>query len=256
MNGGRSVFHPAAIILASLLAVGVLRAQQETYPTGPAAGRDLAAALRSMRPVQDTNWQGVLKISGSGHKTVTVPVTCRTVTGDSTWSVTYTTAATNSLAAEKLEIIFSTNAAPQYLYARAAAPGDSPGELKPLTGAAADIPLGGSDFWLSDLGFEFYHWPDQNRLKGEMRRGKPCYVLECGNPHPGPGGYSRVKVWIEKESGAPLQAETYGTDGNLFKEFELGSIQKVNGRYELKDMEIINDRTGSRTRLVFDLGAK
>jgi outer membrane lipoprotein-sorting protein len=256
MNGWRSSFHPAAIILAALLAGGFLRAQEETYPTGPAAGQDLAAALRSMRPLEDTNWQGVLKISGGGHKTITVPVTCRTVTGESTWSVTYTVAATNSTVAEKLEIIFSTNAPPQYLYACATAPGAAPGELKPLTGAEADVPLGGSDFWLSDLGFEFYHWPDQNRLKGEMRRGKPCYVLESGNPHPGPGGYSRVKVWIEKESGAPLQAETYGTDGNVFKEFELGSVKKVNGRYELKDLEIINDRTGSRTRLVFDLGAK
>jgi hypothetical protein len=256
MNGWWSSFDTAAIFLAALLVAGTLRAQDETYPTGPAAGQELASTLCAMRPVADTNWEGVLKISGGGHKTITVPVACRTVTGDATWSVTYTVRATNSSPAEKLEIIFSTNAPPQYLYARAASPGDAPGELKPLTGEAADIPLGGSDFWLSDLGFQFYHWPDQNRLKGEMRRGKPCYVLECTNPHPAPGGYARVKVWIEKESGAPLLADTYGADGNLFKEFELGSIQKVNGRYELKDLEIINDRTGSRTRLVFDLDVK
>jgi hypothetical protein len=255
MSGSHSSLRPAVMSLAVLLAGISLRAQQ-TYPTGPAAGQDLAAALCSMRPVEDADWRGVMKISGRGHQTLAIPVTCRTTTGESAWTVTYTTGATNSVVAEKLVINFSTNAPPQYLYSRAASPGAPLGEARHLSGAEADIPLGGSDFWLSDLGFEFYHWPDQNRLKGEMRRGKPCFVLQSVNPHPAVGGYGRVKVWIEKESGAPLQAETYGADGKVLKEFELGSVKKVNDRYQLKDMEIINYQTGSRTRLVFDLDAK
>ena len=255
MNGVRSSFHATAIFLAVLL-TGVPIHAQETYPTGPAAGQELASALCSMRPVEDADWRGVMKISGRGHQTVAVPVTCQTTTGESTWTVTYTTGATNGAVAEKLVINFSTNAPPQYVYSRPASPGGPLGEARHLTGAEADIPLGGSDFWLSDLGFEFYHWPDQNRLKGEMRRGKPCFVLESVNVHPPVGGYGRVKVWIEKESGAPLQAETYGADGKVLKEFELGSVKKVNDRYQLKDMEILNRQTGSRTRLIFDLDGK
>jgi hypothetical protein len=255
MSGGHSSFRPAAMFLAVLLAGVSLRAQ-ETYPTGPAAGQDLAAVMCSMRPAEDADWRGVMKISGRGHQTMSVPVTCRTTTGESAWTVTYTTDATNGSVAEKLVINFSTNAPPQYLYSRASSPGAPPGEATHLSGAEADIPLGGSDFWLSDLGFEFYHWPDQNRLKGEMRRGKPCFVLQSVNPHPAVDGYGRVKVWIEKESGAPLQAETYGVDGKVLKEFELGSVKKVNDRYQLKDMEIINYQTGSRTRLIFDLDGK
>ena len=255
MSGGNSVFRRAAIFMVVFLAVDGLRAQEATYPTGPAAGHDLAAALCSMRPVENADWRGVMKISGRDHQTIAVPVTCETRLGDSKWSVTYTTGATNGLGAEKLKIIYSTNAPPQYFYT-AASTNAPAGEPKQLTGAEADIPLGGSDFWLSDLGFEFYHWPDQNRLKGEMRRSKPCYVLESVNPHPTPGGYTRVKVWIEKESGAPLQAETYGADGRLMKEFELGSVKKVGDRYELKDMEILNRQTGSRTHLIFDLDGK
>jgi Outer membrane lipoprotein-sorting protein len=209
-----------------------------------------------MRPVEDADWRGVMKISGRGHQTVAVPVTCKTATGESAWTVTYTTSSTNGMVSEKLVINFSTNAPPQYLYTRAVSPGGPLGETRRLSGAEADIPLGGSDFWLSDLGFEFYHWPDQNRLKGEMRRGKPCFVLESVNKHPAVGSYGRVKVWIEKESGAPLQAETYGIDGKVLKDFELGSVKKVNDRYQLKDMEILNRQTGSRTRLVFDLDGR
>lgn len=245
-----------AFVLAAFLPVWLSRAQ-EAYPTGPDAGRDLAATLTSMRPVEDTDWRGVMKISGRNHKTISVPVTCQTVaSGGPTWTVTYTAGATNGQGAEKLEIIFSTNAPPQYLYARAASATEAPGDMKALTGAAADVPFGGSDFWLSDLGFEFYHWPDQNRLKGEMERGKPCFVLESTDPHPAPVGYGRVKVWVEKESGAPMEADAYGADGRWLKKFELGSVEKVNGRWELKDLEIHNEQTGSRTRLVFDLNAK
>ncbi len=254
MSGGHPLSRAAAMLLAVLLAAVSLRAQE--YPTGPAAGHELANAMCSMRPAENADWRGVMKISGRSHQTTAVPVTCQTTTGDSAWTVTYTTGTTNGAVAEKLVINFSTNAAPQYIYSSAASPGGPLGEARHLSGAEADIPLGGSDFWLSDLGFEFYHWPDQNRLKGELRRGKSCFVLESVNRNPPVGGYGRVKVWIEKESGVPLQAETYGANGKVLKEFELGSVKKVNDRYQLKDMEIINYQTGSRTRLIFDLEGK
>jgi Outer membrane lipoprotein-sorting protein len=241
----RALLGPTAMLLALLLAS--FSSAQETYPTGPAAGQQLAAALCSMRPIEDATWRGVMRISGRGHQTILVPVTCQTRLGDSDWTVTYTANATNGPGAEQLVINFSTSATPRYQYSPAS------GQPETLAGAQADIPLAGSDFWLSDLGFEFYHWPQQNRLKGEMRRGRPCFVLECVNPSPATNSYGRVKVWIEKESGAPLQAETYGADGRPLKDFELGSVKKVGDRYELKDMEIINRQTGSRTRLVFDL---
>jgi hypothetical protein len=156
-----------------------------------------------------------------------------------------------------LTIIHSGTGGPnKYLYAHAAAPSAAPGEPKEIETTAADVPFGGSDFWLSDLGFEFYHWPVQNRLKGEMRRGKPCFVLESINPHPGPGGYARVITWIEKESGAPMEAEAYDAGKKTWKEFSLGSAKKINGHWELKDMTMDNPKAKSRTHLEFDLSGK
>ena len=247
-----------AAALAGLAALLVLArtasAQVVDYPKGPEGGRQLSARLRSLQLQQDA--RGLLRISGRNHKTTLVPVICRTTNGEAEWSVTYETAATNDVVAEKLTIVFSTNADPKYFYAKAPATNAPPGEMKELAGTEANIPLGGSDFWLSDLGFQFYHWSGQDLLPGVMRRSKPCYVLESTNPHPTPGGYALVKTWIEKESGVPLQAEAYGTDGKLLKEYELGNVKKVKDSYEAKDLKINNLKTGSRTRLEFDLSGK
>ena len=89
-----------------------------------------------------------------------------------------------------------------------------------------------------------------------MRSSRPCFVLISANPHPAPGGYSRVKTWIEKESGQPLEALVYRADNTnkIFKSFSLDSVVKVNGRYQVKNMEIENGK--SRTQLVNEVEAK
>jgi hypothetical protein len=248
----------SAGLLAVALFDSVLPAQETIYPEGAEGGRQLAAKLRANQPAEDSKWDGTLQIHGRDHKTVNVPVVCQTMTTSSNWTVTYVTAETNGLGAEKLVVIHAGDAPNQYLYARAAA-GAMPGKLKPLTAADADVPLGGSDFWLSDLGFEFYHWPEQRVRKdlGSVHRSRGVHVLESVNPHPAPGGYGRVVTYIDKESEAPIEATAYAADGRTkLKEFSLGAVTKINGHYELKDMEISNRKTGSRTTLLFDLKTK
>ena len=113
--------------------------------------------------------------------------------------------------------------------------------------------FGGSDFWLADLGLHFFTWPNQALVKKEMRKGRPCKVLESRSPMPPAGAYTRVLSWIDSETGGLLLAEAYDSSQKLLKEFNLRSFKKINGRWELKEMEIRNARTGSRTRLEFDL---
>jgi hypothetical protein len=115
------------------------------------------------------------------------------------------------------------------------------------------IPFAGSDFWLADLGLEFFYWPEQKILKHEMRRGRACKVLESTNPSPSTNSYLRVVSWIDNESGGIVQAEAYNFKNKLLKEFAPKSFKKVNGQWELQEMEIRNVQTGSRTRLEFDL---
>jgi hypothetical protein len=115
------------------------------------------------------------------------------------------------------------------------------------------IPFGGSDFWAADLGLEFIHWPDQKLLKKVVRSSRGCSVLESTNPGPATNGYSRVVSWIDSESLGPLHAEAYDAKGNLLKEYDTKKLKKVNGQWQVEEIEICNDQTGSRTRLEFDL---
>jgi hypothetical protein len=77
--------------------------------------------------------------------------------------------------------------------------------------------------------------------------------LESTNPNSPPNGYSRVVSWIDNETHGIVQAEAYDAKGKLLKEFYPKTFKKVNGQWELQEMEIRNDQTGSRTRLEFDL---
>jgi hypothetical protein len=124
-----------------------------------------------------------------------------------------------------------------------------------LTGSEANVSLAGSDFWLSDLGMEFLHWPEQHFLRDAkitLRFGRPCKVLESINLQPSEGQYARVVSWIDSEMGSIIRAESWGADGKRFKTFELKHFVKVNGRWQVKDMEIQNERADSRTRLEFN----
>ena len=116
-------------------------------------------------------------------------------------------------------------------------------------------PFAGSDFWIADLGLEFFHWPAQKVLKKEVKRSRGCTVLESTNPDPTTNGYSRIVCWIDSETLGIVQAQAYDAQGKLLKEFYPKDIKKVKGQWQVESMEIDNVQTGSRTRLEFDLKA-
>ncbi len=117
-------------------------------------------------------------------------------------------------------------------------------------------PFANSDFWIADLGLEFFHWPQQKVLKHESKRTRACTVLESTNPNPVLGSYSRVVTWIDNESHAIIYAEAYDVNNKLLKEFNPKKVKKVNGQWELEEMDIRNVQTGSRTWITFDLSDK
>lgn len=239
----RGLFSRPTLLLFSIILLGcfVLRADNDPFPTGPEAGRKLAAELRSIKPEESLSWEGVLKIFGRGHKIPPVPIKCQLTIGETNWTVTYVTAPTDTNLAEKFVIVFSTNGPNHYFYARADKPGVTPGEPKEISATEADIPIGGSDFWLSDLGLEFLHWPDQVRLRGDIHNSRGRYILVSTNPNPKPGAYLRVKTFFDKEARQPMQAEAYGTQktNEVVKSFSLEKIAKgPDGQYQVKELEI------------------
>ena len=118
------------------------------------------------------------------------------------------------------------------------------------------VPFAGSDFWIADLGLEFLHWPQQRVLKKQMRKGLFCDVLQSTNPQPGPGSYARVLSWIavnRPDDIVIVHAEAYDNRDKLLKEFDPKKVEKVDGVWQLEEMEIRNRQTGSRTKIEFNL---
>ncbi len=127
------------------------------------------------------------------------------------------------------------------------------GTILTVSGSLTSMPFAGSDFSIADLGLEFFHWPEQHLIKKEMKRSRSCKVLESVNPHPAPGGYSRVVSWIDNDSNGIVMAQAYDAQGQMVKDFIPQKFEKVDGQWQLERMEIDNRQTGSSTRVDFDL---
>jgi len=214
----------------------------------------LAVELRSQRPAEDLAANGALKTRGAaGRKWEAVPVAMRVSTSGESWSVCYGTPGTERRPAETLVVLHSIGRPNEYGYAKAAAPGQPAPAPAPLEPGQTAAPFAGSDFWLCDLGLEFFHWPGQRLVKTEMRKGRSCRVLESSPADPQTAAYARVLSWIDIETGGLLRAEAYDQKRKLVKVFSVRLLEKVKGRWELKEIEICNAQTDARTRLEFDL---
>ncbi len=264
---GRWLFL-AGLLIATWLLTGAMEAPKQPPPLDPAEaarqGKALAADLLSRTPVQNGAISGLLKIRNGQDVWKAVPIRFDTIVGTTNWKSFYTVAWPNRL--ECLLVIHETNGPNTYYFDTNApgsvpAPGNSP-VLEHLLGshnlssAKAMTPFAGSDFWVADLGLEFFHWPEQRLLKSEMRRSRSCRVLQSVNPNPAPGAYTYVNSWIDIESGGIVFAEAYDFKSKLLKEFAPKDFEKVRGQWQLKEMKIDNRQTGSSAWIEFDLGQK
>ena len=255
-------FRPATGALAALvcfLAVGAAAETTNTLSDAEIQGRQLAQQLCDARPIESFTNTGVLKIRNANGIKSEIPIKIETLVTPTNWSSIYELSSanivSNTLTPKRLVVLHDTSNSNQYRLTFSS--GD-----KQWTKDRSDIVaiLGfAGDFSVADLGLEFFHWPQQKVLKKEVKRSRGCTVLESTNPNSPndktvpPIRYSRVVSWIDGESGGIVQAEAYDAQGKLLKEFAPKSFKKVNGQWELQEMEIRNVQTGSRTRLEFDL---
>lgn len=206
-----------------------------------AEGQRIAAEARALAPKASSTNTAVLRLFDARRKVrAEIPVTIRTTLGDTEWHTDYTTG--DGL---RFRVTRSPRVPSRYESSGA------DGRLQPAGNLL--VPFSGSDFWLVDLGLDFFHWPEQRLVKKEQRRGEACYVLESITPKPTPGGYSRVKTWLDQHTLGIVTAEAYDTQDKLLKEFQPKSFKKVDGQWRLKEMEIRNEQADTRTSLIFDV---
>jgi hypothetical protein len=247
------------LILGAWLVMAAADPVSQPKPFSPAEaaqkGRELVAEILARRPAQSFTNTGTMRIrDGKGRRTE-FPVEAIVLDLDGTWEAHYQAQLTNRIALRSFTVIHAGTQPNLYWLDR---PNPAPGQTNDrvrLTGNETMVPFAGSDFWIADLGLEFFHWPEQRLLKYEMRRSRSCRILESINPHPAPGAYSRVVSWIDLESDGIVCAEAYDFNGKLLKEFAPKDFKKVNGQWQVQEIRIDNDQTGSRTWIDFDVGS-
>jgi hypothetical protein len=221
-------------------------------------GQQLTQEILQQTPVTNFIEKGILRIRNSKGVTTNVPVTFETSVKTDYWEVFYYI----PLESSRLVVVHENGKPNQYCLFK---PIDesvrelmyvTPAPVPSLNETQIMAPFANSDFWIVDLGLEFFHWPEQKIIKHQERRTRECTVLESTNPDPSAGGYSRVDSWVDDETLGIVHAEAYDAKGKLLKVFDPKSFKKVNGQWELQDMEIRNVQTGSRTWIKFDLNNK
>jgi hypothetical protein len=214
-------------------------------------GQALAADLR--KPQEGLSTGGILVTRDSLNFRVRMPVKMQVILGATNWQTIYEASIPGQAAVERLTIIHDEGQPNKYVLAHVLANG-SMVDSATLTGAQATVPFANSDFWLADLGLEFFYWSKQSLFKKEMRQGRACRVLESTNPNPTDTGYTRVLSWIDNETGRLFLAEAFGPNGKRLKTFRPSEFKKVNGHWQVKELEI---RTAlpkdSLTKLQLDL---
>jgi hypothetical protein len=225
-------------------------------------GRNLAQQLANAKPAENLTNVGFLQIRDAKGNHTDIPIKCKTIVNPTrlyylgfptNWLSVYEAHLTNELF-EGLQVIHRSNFSNRYLHDEGSMPEEAGMQDQSAILSVKEYePFAHSDFWLCDLGLEFFHWPEQKILKKENRRSRVCNVLESTNPNPSTNGYSRVVSWIDSESGGIVHAEAFDAQNKLLKIFDPKSFKKVNGQWELQEMEIRNVRTGSRSRIEFDL---
>jgi hypothetical protein len=254
---------PLMVALVLFFAVGARAETTNTLSDAEIQGRQLARQLCEGQPPENFTNTGILQIRDGHGNRFEIPIKSKAIVTSNDWRIVYEASITNEMTT--LLVIHAVGSANTYFYStnlttRVPVLGDIPtlGHLfrsSKISDGEIFLPFAHSDFWNCDLGLEFLHWPNQKFLPKptNLKRGRAYTLLESTNPNPSTNGYSRVLSWIDKESNGILAAEAYDVNGKLLKEFEPKSFKKVDGQWQLQEMEIRNAQTGSRTRLEFDL---
>jgi hypothetical protein len=209
-------------------------------------GHNLAGLLLEQWPTTNFIQNGNLSVRDNHGSRFEAPIQFHIFITPPSWVSNYRIDVQSNLF--ELTVIHKPGGANEYHYHTEPRPHNS------SNGNATMTSFANSDFWLADLGLEFFHWPGQKILKKEVRKTRSCNVLESTNPNPSTNGYSRVVSWVDEQSDGIVHAEAYDFKNKLLKVFDLKSIEKVNGQWQPELVEMDNVQTGSRTWIDFNPG--
>lgn len=130
------------------------------------------------------------------------------------------------------------------------------GRTRKLATHAKKQKLEGSDFSYEDLGGSDAFIDDYDAvLSGEEKReGKWCYKLELTRNGGGSASYSKVIMWVEKETYVPLVIDYYHDEDPELREKQLvtGDVRLVDGIYTPMKVVMYNKIDNTHTTMEID----
>lgn len=221
-------------------------------PADPdAAGKELVARLLALQPADGMTNTATLTNFVRRKPQFAVPLRIEVSVTGSNWTTSYVH--TDGRNEERYVAVRNLGGANEY---RVVSTTNGVVSSRTLHGQAAMMPIAKSDFTLADVGMEFLHWPTQRVLAREVCRTQSCNKLESIAPPGWTNGYTRVLSWFDIDTGGPVLVEAYDAAGKRVKEFKPNDFKKVNGQWEVEEVEISNSRTDTRSTIRFDLQSR
>ncbi|HEY5621146.1 MAG TPA: outer membrane lipoprotein-sorting protein [Pontiella sp.] len=214
MRGLRIFLIGGLITLCSLPALAV-----------PQSGDEVLAFVRAKLPTDPIRLTGSLRVrTKNGYTRTNLPVVMELNWGREPATATY------RIEQETLNIEWRDEV-PAYTFSN---------EKNTPT---SDI-LGTGITW-ADLSFSVLWWTDSKLIGEDQKINRDCYVVEV----PVPDSDHIMRLWIEKQMGLLLEAETFDSKKQLLRRLKIRSIKKMDGLWVAKDIEIRDRTNGSTTSL-------
>jgi len=132
------------------------------------------------------------------------------------------------------------------------------GTSGPVVSATPGQTVAGTDVTLFDLQMPFLYWTDLT-YEGQARvRGRPTYSFILRPPPgyvPPRPGFTGVRVLLDAEFHALVQAEQLGPKGGAEKAVVLLDLKKVGEQYLVKTVDVRDLLSRDKTRLTFTAAA-
>ena len=112
------------------------------------------------------------------------------------------------------------------------------GKTGRVAAARFDTPVNDTDISYEDLSLRFLYWRDANVLGTGMISANSCWKVEARPANANDSQYARVVLWIGRDDGALMKAESYDASGKWVRRFTVTSVMKRDGYWLLKQMRI------------------
>jgi len=191
----------------------------------PIPADDILAYVRTKLPADPIKLTGTLKVrTKKGFTKTNLPVEMNLNWGAARPTASY------RIGTESLKIVWN-NDQPSYTFSD---------DQNTPTSEILDTGI----TW-ADLSFSVLWWKNSELVDEEKKMNIPSYVVNV----PVPDSPNTMRLWIWKERGMLVEAQTLDANGHEIRRMKIRSTKKMDGMWVAKDIEIRDKASGKKTTL-------